>query len=44
MKHLRRLTREQKVFLSRQGLKPKEYKLERKDADSYTFYTCQQAN
>ncbi|WP_179122348.1 DUF6906 family protein [Caloramator quimbayensis] len=38
MKHLRRLTREQKIFLTKQGLRHKEYLLERKDADSYTFY------
>ncbi|WP_407647634.1 DUF6906 family protein [Clostridium brassicae] len=38
MKHLRKLTRTEKVFLKEQGLNPKEFLCERKDFESYTFY------
>ncbi|WMJ81937.1 hypothetical protein RBU49_06730 [Clostridium sp. MB40-C1] len=38
MKHLRKLTKTQKIFLEQQGLNSKEFLMERKDFESYTFY------
>lgn len=38
MKNPKKLTRNQKLFLEEQGLNPKEFLLERKDPESYTFY------
>lgn len=38
MKKLKKLTREQKRFLSNQGLDPKDYLLERATSDEFVFY------
>lgn len=38
MKNPKRLTRNQKMFLSRQGLNPYEYLLAKQDSESFTFY------
>lgn len=38
MKKLKKLTRNQKKFLSEQGYNPDDFFLERKDAWSYRFY------
>ncbi|WP_392486760.1 DUF6906 family protein [Haloimpatiens sp. FM7315] len=38
MKHLKKLTREEKKFLKAQGFSPKEFLMERKGFDSYTFF------
>lgn len=38
LKKLRKPSRNEKIYLEEQGLKPKEHLLERKDAESYTFY------
>ncbi|MEG1256876.1 hypothetical protein [Clostridium sp.] len=38
MKNPKKLSYNQKQFLSSQGLDPKDYLIERSEADSYTFY------
>lgn len=38
MKNPRKLTRNQKMYLSRKGLNPFEYLLAKQDTKSYTFY------
>lgn len=38
MKKLKKLTREQKRFLSNQGLDPNEYLLERATSEEFVFY------
>ncbi|WP_461206881.1 DUF6906 family protein [Clostridium sp. DL1XJH146] len=39
MKHLKRLTKYQKIFLSKQGLDPKDFLLERQTFECYVFYS-----
>lgn len=38
MKKLKKLTRQQKIFLAKQGLDPLDFLLERTLVDGYVFY------
>lgn len=38
MKKLKNLTRNQKKFLSKEGLDPKDFKVERETSEEYVFY------